>query len=60
MFWNADWVCTWSSKIKEGAPIPEPNGGKAIGIDVWIKEFYSDSNGKKKIKRREPIENVSN
>ena len=24
---------------------PKPNGGKKIGIDVGIKEFYSDSNG---------------
>lgn len=26
-------------------PTPRPNGGKKIGIDVGIKEFYSDSNG---------------
>lgn len=29
----------------EFEPIPKPNGGKKIGIDVGIKEFYSDSNG---------------
>ena len=29
----------------EFEPIPRPNGGKKIGIDVGIKEFYSDSNG---------------
>ena len=29
----------------EFEPTPKPNGGKKIGIDVGIKEFYSDSNG---------------
>ena len=29
----------------EFEPTPRPNGGKKIGIDVGIKEFYSDSNG---------------
>ena len=29
----------------EFEPAPKPNGGKKIGIDVGIKEFYSDSNG---------------
>lgn len=29
----------------EFEPIPKSNGGKKIGIDVGIKEFYSDSNG---------------
>ena len=29
----------------EFEPIPKPNGGGEIGIDVGITEFYSDSNG---------------
>ena len=29
----------------EFEPTPKPNGGKKIGIDVGIREFYSDSNG---------------
>ena len=29
----------------EFEPTSKPNGGKKIGIDVGIKEFYSDSNG---------------
>ena len=29
----------------EFEPTPKPTGGKKIGIDVGIKEFYSDSNG---------------
>ena len=29
----------------EFEPIPKPNGGDEIGIDVGITEFYSDSNG---------------
>ena len=30
----------------EFEPEPRPNGGGTIGIDVGIKDFYSDSNGK--------------
>lgn len=29
----------------EFEPVPKPNGGGKIGIDVGIKDFYSDSNG---------------
>jgi len=29
----------------EFEPVPKPNSGGKIGIDVGIKEFYSDSNG---------------
>ena len=29
----------------EFEPIPRPNAGSVVGIDVGIKEFYSDSNG---------------
>ena len=31
----------------EFEPVPKPNSGGKIGIDVGIKEFYSDSNGNK-------------